>query len=116
MNKNVEAVIAAMEDKKGEKIVTVDLSKIDGSITDTFVICEAQSTTQVDAICNEVERQMLEKQGEKVYRIEGKENGLWIIMDYVDIMVHIFERSTREFYALEDLWSDAPQKKVESKF
>lgn len=115
MNKNVEAVIAAMEDKKGENIVVVDLSKLDGAITDAFVICEAQSTTQVDAICNEVDKQMFEKQGEKVFRVEGKENGLWIIMDYGDIMVHIFERSTREFYALEELWNDAPQKRIESK-
>lgn len=112
MTKNVEAVIAAIEDKKGENIVVVDLSVVESSITDAFVICEAQSTTQVDAICNEVEKQMLEKLNEKVYRIEGKENSLWVIMDYGDVMVHIFERATREYYALEELWSDAPQKKI----
>lgn len=115
MNKNVEAVIAAIEDKKGENIVTIDLSKLDGSITDYFIVTEAQSTTQVDAICNEVEKQLFEKQGEKAFRIEGKENGLWIIMDYGDMMVHIFERSTREFYALEELWNDAPQERIQSK-
>lgn len=116
MNKNVEAVIAAIEDKKGENIVVIDLSKLDGAITDTFIICEAQSNTQVDAISNEVDKQLLEKLNEKVLRVEGKENGLWVIMDYGDIMVHIFERSTRAFYALEDLWNDAPQMRIESKY
>lgn len=115
MNKNVDAAIAAIEDKKGEEIVVIDMSKTDGSITDAFVICSAQSTTQVDAICNEIDKQLFENIGEKVYRIEGKENGLWIIMDYGDLMVHIFERSTRAFYALEDLWNDVPQKRIESK-
>lgn len=113
MVKNVDVVVGAIEDKKGENIVVLDLSVVESSITDNFVICEAQSTTQVDAICTEVDKQMYEKLGEKVYRIEGKENGLWIIMDYGDIMVHIFERETREFYALEKLWSDVPSRIIE---
>lgn len=114
MNKSVETAVAAMEDKKGENIVVIDLAGIDGSITDYFVICEAQSTTQVEALINEVEKQMIEKQQEKPFRIEGKENGLWIIMDYGDIMVHVFEKETRAFYKLEELWSDVPQYAVES--
>ena len=112
MTKNVEAVIAAIEDKKGENIVVIDLTVIDGSVADTFVVCEAQSNTQVDAICNEIDKQMSEKMNEKVIRVEGRENGLWIIMDYGDVMIHIFERATREFYALEKLWSDVPQTKI----
>lgn len=112
----VDAVVTAMEDKKAENIVVIDLSKIDGAICDAFVVCEAQSNTQVDAICNEIDRQMFEKVGEKVWRVEGKENGLWIIMDYGDILVHIFERETRTFYALEELWSDAPQTKIASQY
>lgn len=114
MNKNVETAVAAMEDKKGENIVVIDLTGVDGSITDYFVVCEAQSTTQVEALINEVDKQMLEKLHEKPIRIEGKENGLWIIIDYGDMMVHVFEKETRAFYKLEELWSDVPQFMVES--
>ncbi len=115
MNKIVEVAVAAIEEKKGENIVVVDLTKIDGAITDNFVICEAQSTTQVDAICDEVEKHLIESLKEKPIRVEGRENGIWIIMDYGDLMVHVFERSTRSYYNLEDLWSDAPQYEIENK-
>lgn len=115
MKKIVESAVAAMEDKKGENIVVIDLTTIDGSITDYFVICEAQSTTQVDAISDEVEKQLIEGLKEKPHRVEGKDNGLWVAMDYGDIIVHVFERETRQFYNLEDLWSDAPQFVIESK-
>ncbi len=116
MNRNVSAAIAAIEEKKGENIVVVDLTSLDGAITDYFVICEAQSNIQVDAISNEVEKHLYESHNENPIRVEGRENGIWIIMDYGDIMVHIFERSTRTFYKLEELWSDAPQTQIESKY
>ncbi len=114
MNKIVEAAVAAIEEKKGENIVVIDLSGIDGAITDSFVICEAQSTTQVEAIGDEVEKELIEKLNEKPYRVEGRENGIWVAMDYGDMIVHIFERSTRAFYNLEELWSDAPQFEIEN--
>ncbi len=116
MNKIVEAAVAAMEEKKGENIVVVDLSGIDGAITDNFVICEAQSTTQVEAISDEVEKQLIEHLKEMPIRVEGRENGIWMIMDYGNMMVHVFERATRTYYNLEELWSDAPQVKIENAF
>lgn len=114
MNQTNRAIIDIIEDKKGENISLIDLTGLDGTICDYFIVCEAQSTTQVDAISTEIEDKMAEKHGEKALRIQGRDNRLWVVMDYGDVFVHIFERETREFYALDALWSDAPTTKIES--
>ncbi|MEG1793401.1 MAG: ribosome silencing factor [Rikenellaceae bacterium] len=100
-------IIKAIDEKKGEDIVEIDFSGLDGTICDAFIICSANSYTQVEAISQEVDRLMREEHNEKPIRVEGRENSLWIIVDYGDVMVHIFEKETRDFYALEKLWSDA---------
>lgn len=115
MTETSKKIVEAIEEKKGEKIVSIDLRTIDGTICNEFIICEAQSTTQVDAIANEIEDMLINTLKEKPLRVEGKENSLWIIMDYGDVFVHIFEKQTREFYNLERLWSDAPIKRFASK-
>ena len=104
MNKIREVIIKALDDKKGENIVEIDLSGLDGAISDAFIVCSATSNTHAEALSMEVDRQMLEELKEKPLRVEGKENGLWIIMDYGDVLVHIFERETRNFYDIEGLW------------
>lgn len=106
MSKNAETIIKAIDDKKGEDIVEIDLRGLDGTVCDEFVICSATSNTHADAISLEIDKQMREERNEKPLRVEGRENGLWIIVDYGDIMVHIFEKGTREYYNLEKLWSD----------
>lgn len=111
-----KGIIEIIEDKKGENISLIDLRKIDGTICNYFIVCEAQSTTQVDAISNEIEDKMVEKHHEKALRIQGRENGLWVIMDYGDVFVHIFEKETRAFYDLDALWSDAPTTKIETQY
>ncbi|MEG1553963.1 MAG: ribosome silencing factor [Rikenellaceae bacterium] len=100
-------IIKAIDEKKGEDIVEIDFSGLDGTICDAFIICSANSYTQVEAISQEIDRLMREEHNEKPIRVEGRENSLWIIVDYGDVMVHIFEKETRDFYALEKLWSDA---------
>lgn len=107
-NKLIETIVDAIEDKKGKDIVSLDLSGFDGAICSKFVVCNADSTTQVAAIAAGIEEKVLEKLGEKVWRIEGQQNALWIAMDYVDVVVHIFQTELRKFYKLEELWADAP--------
>lgn len=113
MEKLTGTIIRAIQDKKGKNIVSLDLSKIDGAICSCFIVCNADSTTQVAAIAAGIEEQVLETFGEKVWRVEGQQNALWIAMDYVDVVVHIFQTELREFYKLEELWADAPATRYE---
>ena len=110
IDKLIEEIVGAIDDKKGAGIMSIDLSGIDGSICSAFVICNADSTTQVGAIAEGIVERVEEKLGEKVRRVEGLNNSLWVVLDYVDVMVHIFQTETRAFYKLEELWADAPAK------
>lgn len=111
-----ETIIQAIQDKKGENIISLDLTGIDGTICDSFIICSAESTVQVGAIADEIEKATTEKLHDKPWRVQGKENCLWVALDYVDIMVHIFQTEMRDFYRLEDLWADAPATKFKSDY
>lgn len=103
MGKNVLKVITdAMLEKKGQNVVSLDLSPIGTAISDYFVVCNADST-----IADNVIVRMEEKCERKVLRMQGLENDFWIILDYGDVVVHIFLTQYREFYRLEDLWADA---------
>lgn len=113
MDKLIETIVSAIEDKKGKNIVSLDLSGFDGAICSRFVVCNADSTTQVGAIAAGIEEKVFEVLGEKVWRIEGQQNAVWIAMDYVDVVVHIFQTELRSFYKLEELWADAPMTKYE---
>ncbi|MDR2936157.1 MAG: ribosome silencing factor [Rikenellaceae bacterium] len=106
-NELIDAIATAIDDKKGQDIVCLDLTEFDGAICDAFIICNADSTTQVCAIADGVEDDVLKELKQKASRVEGKENGLWVIMDYGEVMIHIFQSPMRKFYALEDLWADA---------
>ncbi len=114
MDKMIETIVGAIQDKKGKNIVSLDLTGFDGAICSHFVVCHAESTTQVDAISTGIEEAMAEKLGEKLWRVEGRQMSLWIAMDYVDVVVHIFQTELRDFYKLEELWADAPSTKYES--
>ena len=108
MEKNVLKVITdAMLEKKGQQVVSLDLSSIGTAISDYFAVCNADSTTAVAAIADNIIVRMEEKCGRKVLRMQGLENDFWIILDYGDIVVHVFLTQYREFYRLEDLWADA---------
>jgi ribosome-associated protein len=100
-------IIKAIQEKKGENIVSLDLRQIPEAVADFFVICEAQSNTQVRAIADFVEHQISQLLGEEPYKHEGFTAQQWILVDYVNIVVHVFQPETRQFYALEDMWSDA---------
>ena len=103
----IDTIAEAMSEKKGKRIVSLDLRKTASPITDHFVICNADSTTNVNAIADNIEDRLIEKCDRKVVRMQGKENGFWVIMDYSDVVVHVFQTEYRNFYRLEDLWADA---------
>ena len=109
----LKEITEAIQEKKGKDIVIADLTKLGNTICDYFVICNGNSPTQVSAIADGIERDVLEKLGEKVWRIEGQQNSFWIAMDYLDVVVHIFQTELRDFYKIEELWADAPIKKYE---
>ena len=104
----------AMYDKKGQNVVSLDLRKIDGAITDFFVVCDGSNTTQVGAIADNVAEKMKEE-GHTLYRSQGEGNNFWIIQDYGNIVVHIFLKEYREFYRLEALWADVPRKEYKER-
>ena len=106
----VTVIANAMLEKKAQNVVSLDLRAIESAICDHFVICNADSTTQVAAIADNVLVKMEERLGAKVLRMQGLENDFWIILDYGDVVVHIFLSEYREFYRLEDLWADAKRK------
>ncbi len=110
----LEQVIASMQDKKAKDIVSIDLSKIENSITNYFVICSGTSTTQVDSIYDNIIQKVNENLNIKPFHKEGYENSEWILIDYFDIVVHIFIGDTRKFYKLEELWADGVLKEYEN--
>lgn len=106
-NKELKVIADTMLEKKGQDVVSLDLKQIGTAISDYFIVCNADSTTNVSAIADNVEDRMREKCGRKVIRTQGKDNAFWVILDYGDIVVHVFQTPYRSFYRLEDLWADA---------
>lgn len=104
-SKLFKSILKAVQEKKGEEIISLDLKKIDEAVADFFILCEAQSNTQLKAIADNVEKAVKEECEETPFHIERSDN--WILVDYVNIVVHIFQREQRKFYNLENLWGDA---------
>ena len=106
-NKELKVIADAMLDKKGQEVVSLDFRPIGTAISDYFIVCNADSAPAVVAIADHVEEKMIEHCRRKVTRTQGKENAFWVILDYGDIVVHVFQTPYRSFYRLEDLWADA---------
>lgn len=100
-------IIKAIADKKGKQILSLDLRNIDTAVTDFFVICHGTSRPQLEAIADGIHEAVHRKMGLKPWHKEGFENAEWILLDYVDVVVHIFRQDKRDFYQLEKLWADA---------
>ncbi len=107
-SKIFKTIIHAIEEKKGENIVSLDLRKIPEAVADFFIICEASNTTQLRAIGDYIETDVKEKCLEAAYKHEGRQAQQWILIDYVNIVVHVMLPEPRKFYRLEEMWSDAP--------
>ncbi|HLW41197.1 MAG TPA: ribosome silencing factor [Flavobacterium sp.] len=100
-------IIEGIENVKGDNITILDLRAIDNTACDYFVICDGNSNTQVNAISGSIQRAVSKELKDKPWHVEGSEQSTWILMDYINIVVHIFQKETREFYNIEDLWGDA---------
>lgn len=107
-SKLFKAVIKAIQEKKGEKIISLDMRKVHEAVADFFIICEANNPTLLRAIAQNVEYIVKEEMDEMPYKHEGHQGQQWIIVDYVNIVVHVMLPEPRKFYNLEDMWHDAP--------
>jgi ribosome-associated protein len=107
-----DTIVEGMQENKAKDITILDLRTIPGAVTDFFVICHGESSTQIDGIATSVQRYVRKEIQERPWHVEGKGNVEWVLMDYVNVVVHIFSRELREFYDLEDLWADAKIKRV----
>lgn len=112
--KIADIIIHGIQEKKGKDIVSLDLRNISSSVSDYFIICHADSGTQVRAIADSVETEMYKVLEEEPWHKEGFENAEWILLDYVSVVVHIFKKEKRDFYSVEDLWGDAKIKTYQS--
>lgn len=108
-SKILKAIIHAIQEKKGNNILSLDLRKIPEAVADFFIICEAGSTTQVRAIADYVEAHVKDETGESAYHHEGHQSAQWILVDFVNVVVHVMLPETRKFYKLEEMWSDAAE-------
>jgi len=104
--KLAKTIVTGIQERKGKDIVKINLSKIKNIFTDYFVICSGDSNTHVRAISESIEKEVKENLGMDSYHKEGVENSFWVLLDYGNIIVHIFQPETRDFYNLEELWAD----------
>ena len=103
----IDKIVEAIQDTKGEDIKIFDLSKIKNSVAETFIICSGNSNTQVNAIAGNIEKKVRNEVKERPWHVEGTDNAMWILMDYVSVVVHVFQRQIRDYYEIEELWGDA---------
>lgn len=106
-SKIIKTIIAAIQEKKGQNIISLDLRKINEAVADFFIVCEASTQPQIRAIAENIESKLKEKCDENPYHHEGYQNLQWVLIDYVNVVVHVMLPETRKFYRLEEMWSDA---------
>ena len=109
-------IIKVIEEVKGDNIKILDLRTIDNTVCDYFVICDGNSNTQVNAIVGSIQKIVSKELKDKPWHVEGAENGEWVLMDYVNIVVHVFQKHIREYYRIESLWGDAKITTIETKY
>lgn len=111
----IYSIIAAIEDIKGKKINILDLRDLENTVCDYFVVCEGNSNTQVNAIVNSIQKKVSKELKDKPWGIEGNDNAEWVLMDYINVVVHVFQKHKRDFYDIESLWGDAKLTEIISK-
>ena len=109
-------IISGIDDVKGLDVSLFDLRDIDNMVSSYFIICTGSSNTHVNAIVSSVKKKVSKELKEKPYNLEGSTNSEWVLLDYVNIVVHIFQKKTREYYNIEDLWGDAKLTKIASNY
>lgn len=111
-NALVSSIIEGIQDIKGKSISVLDLRKTDSTVCDYFVVCEGRSNTHVSSVADAVEDKVREQLGERPDHIEGRQNAIWVLMDYGNVLVHIFQKEARDFYSIETLWDDAERTNI----
>lgn len=112
----VEEVILGIENVKGENIHQLDLRELDNTPCDFFIVCSGNSNTQVSAIVNSVQKTVSKALHEKPFHTEGLDNAEWVLIDYVNVVVHVFQKQIREYYNIEELWGDAKSTQIASNY
>ena len=112
----ISLIVQGIEDIKGQNISLLDLRNIENTVCDYFIICNGNSNTQVNAIASSVQKNVSKNIREKPYQIEGVENAEWILMDYVNVVVHVFQKHKREYYDIDNLWGDAKITEIETSY
>ena len=112
----ISLIVQGIEDIKGQNISLLDLRNIENTVCDYFIICNGNSNTQVNAIVSSVQKNVSKSIREKPYQIEGVENAEWVLMDYVNVVVHVFQKHKREYYDIENLWGDAKITEIETSY
>jgi ribosome-associated protein len=110
----IPSIIKGIQEKKGKDIVKLDLRQLPTRATDVFIVCHGDSTTQVDAIYKSIEEEVHKAANEWPWHTEGQQNSEWILLDYINVVVHVFLKDRREFYGIEDLWGDAQIERYEN--
>ncbi|HLW07312.1 MAG TPA: ribosome silencing factor [Marinilabiliaceae bacterium] len=108
----VKAVVESIQEKKGGNISILDLTSIENTIASYFIVCDGTSNVHVDAIADSVEEYVKNQTDEKPFHVEGRRNAQWVLLDYLDVIVHVFQQPVREFYNLEELWADAEREDI----
>ena len=112
----ITTIIGGIEEVKGKEITILDLREIENTVCDYFIVCEGTSNTQVNAIVSSIQKQVSKTLKDKPWHIEGSENAEWILMDYVNVVVHVFQKHIREYYDIESLWGDAKTTQIETSY
>lgn len=112
-DKLVQSIVVGMQEKKAEDILIIDLREIPNSVADYFVVCTGNSDPMVDAIAESIDKEVHEATQENPAHVEGKANREWVLIDYIDVVAHVFKKDSREFYDLEGLWGDAKLIRIE---
>ncbi|WP_339626690.1 ribosome silencing factor [uncultured Winogradskyella sp.] len=112
----ITTIIGGIEEVKGKEITILDLREIENTVCDYFIVCEGTSNTQVNAIVSSVQKTVSKTLKDKPWHIEGSDNAEWILMDYVNVVVHVFQKHIREYYDIESLWGDAKTTQIETSY
>ena len=112
----ISVIISGIEDVKGKEITILDLREIENTVCDYFIVCEGTSNTQVNAIVNSIQKKVSKELKDNPWHVEGADNAEWVLIDYVNVVVHVFQKHIRDYYDIESLWGDAKTTQIETSY
>ncbi len=112
----ISVIISGIEDVKGKEINILDLRELENTVCDYFIVCEGTSNTQVSAIVNSIQKKVSKELKDNPWHVEGENNAEWVLIDYVNVVVHVFQKHIRDYYDIESLWGDAKTTVIETSY